>query len=100
MHTASTPAFIARRTILWSPDNESGRYERDQRSFDMHKIRNATRATKLVVAAVVAFIVFAGVYGFAASLGLTTSGLGAGSAVVASCGSGITASYTTTYSSS
>jgi len=66
----------------------------------MHKIRNATRATKLVVAAVVAFIVFAGVYGFAASLGLTTSGLGAGSAVVAACGSGTTAAYTTAYASS
>jgi len=66
----------------------------------MRKIRNATRTTKFVVAAVVASAVFAGVYGFAASLGLTSSGLGAGSAVVASCGTGITASYTTAYSSS
>jgi len=66
----------------------------------MRKIRNATRTTKMVVAAVVAFIVFAGVYGFAASLGLTTSGLGAGSAVVAACGSGTTAAYTTAYASS
>jgi hypothetical protein len=48
----------------------------------------------------VASIVFAGVYGFAASLGLTTSGLGAGNAVVAACGSGISAAYTTAYSSS
>jgi hypothetical protein len=66
----------------------------------MHRIRNATRATRLVVAAVAASIVFACVYGFAASLGLSSSGLGAGSAVVAACGTGITASYTTTYSSS
>src|SRR5207237_3235668 len=47
-----------------------------------------------------AVVVFASTYGFAASLGLTTSGLGAGSAVVAACGSGTTASYTTAYSSS
>jgi hypothetical protein len=66
----------------------------------MRKIRYSTRTTKLVLAAVVASIVFAGVYGFAASLGLTSSGLGAGSAVVASCGTGINAAYTTTYSSS
>ena len=64
----------------------------------MRKIRHTTRTTKLVLAAVVASIVFAGVYGFAASLNLTSSGLGAGNAVVAACGSGITAAYTTAYS--
>ena len=64
----------------------------------MHKIRNTRRATKLVLAAIVASIVFAGVYGFAASLGLSSSGLGAGNAVVASCGTGIQAAYTTAYS--
>jgi len=64
----------------------------------MRKIRNTTRATKIVFAAVVASIVFAGVYGFAASLGLTSSGLGAGNAVVAACGTGINAAYTTAYS--
>jgi hypothetical protein len=84
--------------MFWSPDNKSGRYERDQRSIDMRKIRNTTRTTKIVLAAVVASIVFAGVYGFAASLGLSSSGLGAGNAVVAACGTGITASYTTAYS--
>ena len=66
----------------------------------MHKIRTTTRTTKLVLAAVVASIVFAGVYGFAASLGLSSSGLGAGNAVVASCGTGIQAAYTTAYSAS
>jgi hypothetical protein len=66
----------------------------------MRQIRNTTRATKLVVAAVVSCIIFAGVYGFAASLGLSSSGLGAGSSVVAACGSGITASYTTAYAAS
>ncbi len=66
----------------------------------MRKFRYTTRTTKLVLAAVVASIVFAGVYGFAASLGLGSSGLGAGNAVVASCGTGIQAAYTTAYSSS
>jgi hypothetical protein len=66
----------------------------------MRKIRNATRTTKMVIAAVAALIVFAGTYGFAASLGITSSGLGAGNAVVAACGTGITASYTTGYSAS
>ena len=64
----------------------------------MHKIRSATRRTKMVLAAVAAIVVFAGTYGFAASLGLTTSGLGAGSAVVAACGTGINSAYTTAYS--
>ena len=66
----------------------------------MRKIRNTPRATKLVLAAVTASIVFAGMYGFAASLGLSSSGLGAGNAVVAACGTGIQAAYTTAYSSS
>jgi len=66
----------------------------------MRKFRNTKRTTKMIFAAVVASIVFASVYGFAASLGLTSSGLGAGSAVVAACGTGINAGYTTTYSAS
>jgi len=66
----------------------------------MRKIRTATRRTKMVLAAVAAILVFACTYGFAASLGLTSSGLGAGSAVVAACGTGINAAYTTTYSAS
>ena len=66
----------------------------------MRKIRSTTKTTKLVLAAVAASTVFAGVYGFAASLGLGSSGLGAGNAVVAACGTGIQAAYTTAYSSS
>jgi hypothetical protein len=85
--------------MLWSPDNESGRYETTRGVNDMRKIRNATRTTKMIFAAIAAVVVFAGTYGFAASLGLTTSGLGAGSAVVASCGTGIQAAYTTAYAS-
>lgn len=65
----------------------------------MQKIRSATRTTKMIFAAVAAVVVFASTYGFAASLGMTTSGLGAGSSVVAACGSGIQASYTTAYAS-
>ena len=52
----------------------------------------------MVLAAVAAMVVFACTYGFAASLGPTSSGLGAGSAVVAACGTGINAAYTTAYS--
>lgn len=63
----------------------------------IRKLRTATSATKLVVATAVALIAFGGVYGFAASLGITSSGLGAGSAVVAACGTGTTVSYSTTY---
>jgi hypothetical protein len=85
--------------MLWSPDAESGRYERDQRSIYMHKIRHATLSVKLMLATAAAGTAFAGVYGFAASLGLTTSGLGAGSAVVAACGTGTTVAYTTAYAS-
>lgn len=63
----------------------------------IRKIRTAKTATKLVIATAVALTAFGGVYGFAASLGITTSGLGAGSAVVAACGTGTTVSYSTTY---
>lgn len=66
----------------------------------MRKFHKTKRTTKIVVAAVVSSIIFASVYGLAASLGLTSSGLGAGSAVVAACGTGINAAYTTTYSAS
>jgi hypothetical protein len=63
----------------------------------MRKIRTARTATKFVIATAVALIAFGGVYGFAASLGITSSGLGAGSAVVAACGTGTTVSYSMTY---
>jgi hypothetical protein len=63
----------------------------------IRKIRMARTATKVVIATAVALIAFGGVYGFAASLGITSSGLGAGSAVVSACGSGTTVSYTTAY---
>jgi len=49
---------------------------------------------KLVVAVLAAVVVFAGAYGFAATLGSSTADLGAGSNVIASCGNGITLAYT------
>ncbi|HET7572479.1 MAG TPA: hypothetical protein VFJ77_07410 [Gaiellaceae bacterium] len=66
----------------------------------MSKIFKSLVASKMALAAVSAVTVFGGVYGFAASLGTTTSGLGADSKVVAACGSGIAAAYTTAYSAS
>ena len=63
----------------------------------IRKIRTARTATKLLLATAVALIAFGGVYGFAATLGITSSGLGAGSAVVAACGTGTAVSYSTTY---
>ena len=65
----------------------------------IRKIRKARTATKLMLAAAAALAAFGGVYGFAASLGITSSGLGAGNAVVAACGTGTTVSYTTAYAS-
>jgi hypothetical protein len=63
----------------------------------IRKFRTARTATKLVLATAVALVAFGGVYGFAASLGITTNGLGAGSAVVAACGTGTNVAYSTTY---
>lgn len=61
------------------------------------RIRKAGPSTRLIVAAVVACSVFAGVDGFAASLGTSASALGADSAVVGSCGSGMTLDYTVAF---
>lgn len=63
----------------------------------MRFILGLTKTSKLALAVVASLTVFASVYGFAASLGISTSGLGADNKVVASCGSGITFSYTTSY---
>lgn len=63
----------------------------------MRKILSLTKTSKLVLATVVSVTVFGSVYGFAASMGISTSGLGADNKVVASCGSGMTFSYTTSY---
>jgi hypothetical protein len=56
--------------------------------------RNATSGARLLLALVAAAAAFAGVRGFAASFGTGSAGLGAGSELVASCGSGMTFGYT------
>jgi hypothetical protein len=63
----------------------------------MHKLLALSKTSKLLLATVMSVTVFGSVYGFAASLGVSTSGLGADNKVVASCGSGMTFAYTTTY---
>jgi hypothetical protein len=63
----------------------------------MRKILALSKTSKLLLATVMSVTVFGSVYGFAASLGISTSGLGADNKVVASCGSGMTFAYTTTY---
>jgi hypothetical protein len=55
---------------------------------------------RLLLALVLASIVFGGVYGLAESLGVSTQTLGAGNTAVAACQSGtLTSSYATTYDS-
>jgi len=63
----------------------------------MRFILGLTKTSKLTLAVVASVTVFASVYGFAASMGISTSGLGADNKVVASCGSGMTFAYTTSY---
>lgn len=54
----------------------------------------AARLPHLLLAVAAAAFASTTVFGFAASLGAGTSGLGAGSQVVASCGSGMSFDYT------
>ena len=63
----------------------------------MTAVQKTTPTTKLVLAAVVASMAFAGVYAFATSLGNGSGGLGAGGNLVASCGNGMTFHYTTRF---
>lgn len=54
---------------------------------------------RVLTAIVVGLITFSGIYGLAASLNLTSDGLGAGNATVAACQAGaLNATYSTTYS--
>ncbi len=56
---------------------------------------------RVIAAALAGLFTFGGVYGLAASLNLTTDGLGAATSVVAGCQAGaMTAAYTTSYSAS
>jgi hypothetical protein len=55
---------------------------------------------RTLVALLVAVVIFAAVYGLAASLGVSSSSLGAGNSSVAACQSGtLTSSYATSYDS-
>jgi len=55
---------------------------------------------RMVMSLVIGVVVFATVYGFAASLGVSSKTLGAGVSTVAACQAGtLTASYATTYDS-
>lgn len=57
------------------------------------------RRQRLLIAAIVGTTVFATVFAVAASLGITATSLGAGTATVASCDTnGVTTSFETTYS--
>jgi len=57
------------------------------------------RRQRLVIAAMVGIMVFATVFAVAASLSITATSLGAGTATVASCDTnGVTTSFETTYS--
>ena len=54
---------------------------------------------RVITAAIATLLTFGGVYGLAASLNLTSGGLGAATATVAACQAGaLTASYTPAYS--
>jgi hypothetical protein len=54
---------------------------------------------RAIAAAIVALFTFGGVYGLAASLNLTSDGLGAANSVVAACQAGtLTATYASSYS--
>ena len=58
------------------------------------------RRTRIVAALIVAIVVFATSFAIAASLSVTTNGLGAGTATVASCDTnGVATSFDTSYSS-
>jgi len=51
----------------------------------MNRTHRARTSKKLLVVAAVGIAAFSGIYGLAASLGLTTDTLGSGTAVVAAC---------------
>jgi hypothetical protein len=53
---------------------------------------------RLLVASLAAAVACGGAYCFAATLGFSATGLGAGSEVVASCGDGMRFAYTTSFS--
>ena len=65
----------------------------------MHKFLLGTLKKKGILAVVVGALIFSSAYAFAATLGVTSSSLGAGNASVATCAATVTAAYTTAYDS-
>jgi hypothetical protein len=63
----------------------------------MLNILKIAKSSKIALAVIASVTIFASVYGFAATLGVSTSGLGADTKVVASCGTGMSFAYTTSY---
>ena len=64
----------------------------------MSKVKKAIAAHKIIFASVLALTIFGAVYGFAATLGVSSQTLSAGNTAVASCQTGnVTGSYTTAY---
>ncbi|HZS30075.1 MAG TPA: hypothetical protein VFA37_02340 [Gaiellaceae bacterium] len=57
------------------------------------------RPWRLALSVLAAVVVFAGVYAFAASAGVRAGDFGANARIVASCGSGMTFTYTTAFDS-
>jgi hypothetical protein len=66
----------------------------------MSKAMKALAKRRVLFASVLALTIFGAVYGFAATLGVSTNTLSAGNATVASCQTGsVTGTYTTAYDS-
>jgi hypothetical protein len=65
----------------------------------MRKFLLGALKKKGILAVVVGALVFSSAYAFAATLGVTSSTLGAGNASVTTCAATVTAAYTTAYDS-
>jgi hypothetical protein len=82
----------------WVSGNRSGPPYRPGVAARRRKTVHGTWTARVVFAALAAAAAFLGAYGFATTLGSSTTGLGAGSEVVASCGSGLTFAFTAAFS--
>jgi hypothetical protein len=82
--TWSYPGFIRPSPILCPSDKPSARYT-DKGDTKMRNSLKALMKKKTLFAFVLAITIFGAVYGFAATLNLSTNQLSAGNATVASC---------------
>ncbi len=95
------PRTSSGEAIRWRLDTRSGhpaRWASGNLAGPPYRPGVAAGRRKTVLAALAAVAAFLGAYGFAATLGSSSTGLGAGSKVVASCGSGLTFAYTAAFS--